>query len=83
MKESEKVFKEIMDNEVEHMAKTQHQVDKMLKKSDLEEPMYYLFLLRVCLRKIQSKVDSETYRETIYQVMCDVEDEAQNNISLN
>jgi|TARA_Y100000401_G_C8211585_1_gene168711 rubrerythrin len=66
------IFEETMANEIEHMANVQHLVDKMSKKQKLQEPLFYMFLLRVCMRKIYQNVNEEIYSDTIYQIMQDV-----------
>ena len=84
MNETKKLFYEAMDNRREHMAKIQADIDFSVRESGLEEPLYYIFLMRVAMRKLYENLDDESYSQAVFDLMTMTADETdQDNIDLN
>jgi hypothetical protein len=84
MNETKKLFYEAMDNRREHMAKIQADIDLSVRESGLEEPLYYIFLMRVAMRKLYENLDDDSYSQAVFDLMTMTADETdQDNIELN
>ena len=84
MNKTKKLFYEAMDNRREHMAKIQGDIDLSVRESGLEEPLYYIFLMRVAMRKLYENLDDDSYSQAVFDLMTMTADETdQDNIELN
>ena len=84
MNKTKKLFYEAMDNRREHMAKIQADIDLSVRESGLEEPLYYIFLMRVAMRKLYENLDDDSYSQAVFDLMTMTADETdQDNIELN
>lgn len=84
MNKTKKLFYEAMDNRREHMAKIQADIDLSVRESGLAEPLYYIFLMRVAMRKLYENLDDDSYSQAVFDLMTMTADETdQDNIELN